>query len=72
MGPIRGRVPFGDATLIRLYSGHMGDGLFEHDGPVFTGDLTDPMMVGPEDPDVVRVSQSVIGAYCLMSPPEAR
>ncbi len=38
--------------------GHSEDSvsLLLDDGPVFTGDLTDPMMVGPEEPDVVRAS----------------
>ena len=30
------------------------------DGQVFTGDLTDPRMVGPEDPDVVRASWQLL------------
>jgi len=29
-------------------------------GPVFTGDLTDPTMVGPEDPDIVRASWQLL------------
>ena len=30
------------------------------DGQVFTGDLTDPTMVGPENPDVVRASWQLL------------
>jgi endoribonuclease LACTB2 len=30
------------------------------DGPVFTGDLTDPRMVGAENPDVVRASWQLL------------
>jgi endoribonuclease LACTB2 len=30
------------------------------DGQVFTGDLTDPRMVGPENPDVVRASWQLL------------
>ena len=30
------------------------------DGPVFTGDLTDPSMVGAENPDVVRASWQLL------------
>jgi len=42
--------------------GHSEDSvsLLLDDGPVFTGDLTDPMMVGPEDPDVVRASWQLL------------
>ena len=32
-------------------------------GPVFTGDLTDPRMVGAEDPDVVRASWQLLRAH---------
>ena len=42
--------------------GHSEDSvsLLLDDGPVFTGDLTDPRMVGPEDPDVVRASWQLL------------
>jgi glyoxylase-like metal-dependent hydrolase (beta-lactamase superfamily II) len=42
--------------------GHSGDSvsLLLDDGPVFTGDLTDPTMVGPEDPDAVRASWQLL------------
>ena len=42
--------------------GHSEDSvsLLLDDGPVFTGDLTDPMLVGPEDPDVVRASWQLL------------
>jgi endoribonuclease LACTB2 len=42
--------------------GHSDDSvsLLLDDGPVFTGDLTDPRMVGPEDPDVVRASWQLL------------
>ena len=42
--------------------GHSEDSvsLLLDDGRVFTGDLTDPMMVGPEDPDVVRASWQLL------------
>ena len=38
--------------------GHSEDSvsLLLNDGRAFTGDLTDPMMVGPENPDIVRAS----------------
>jgi glyoxylase-like metal-dependent hydrolase (beta-lactamase superfamily II) len=42
--------------------GHSGDSvslLLDH-GPVFTGDLTDPRMVGLEDPEVVRASWQLL------------
>jgi glyoxylase-like metal-dependent hydrolase (beta-lactamase superfamily II) len=44
--------------------GHSEDSvsLLLDDGPVFTGDLTDPAMVGSEDPDVVRASWSLLKA----------
>jgi endoribonuclease LACTB2 len=34
--------------------------LLLEDGPVFTGDLADPRMVGPEDPDIVRASWQLL------------
>jgi ribonuclease/clavin/mitogillin len=42
--------------------GHSEDSvsLLLDDGPAFTGDLTDPMMVGAEDPDVVRASWQLL------------
>ena len=42
--------------------GHSEDSvsLLLDDGRVFTGDLTDPMMVGPENPDVVRASWQLL------------
>ena len=42
--------------------GHSDDSvsLLLDDGPVFTGDLTDPTMVGPENPDVVRASWQLL------------
>jgi ribonuclease/clavin/mitogillin len=42
--------------------GHSEDSvsLLLDDGAVFTGDLTDPRMVGPEDPDVVRSSWQLL------------
>jgi ribonuclease/clavin/mitogillin len=42
--------------------GHSEDSvsLLLDDGRVFTGDLTDPRTVGPEDPDVVRASWQLL------------
>ena len=42
--------------------GHSGDSvsLLLDDGAVFTGDLTDPSWVGPEDPNVVRASWELL------------
>jgi glyoxylase-like metal-dependent hydrolase (beta-lactamase superfamily II) len=42
--------------------GHSEDSisLLLDDGRVFTGDLTDPTMVGPENPDVVRASWQLL------------
>jgi ribonuclease/clavin/mitogillin len=42
--------------------GHSEDSvsLLLDDGPVFTGDLTDPRMVGAEDPEVVRASWQLL------------
>ena len=42
--------------------GHSEDSvsLLLDDGRVFTGDLTDPRMVGPEDPGVVRASWQLL------------
>jgi ribonuclease/clavin/mitogillin len=42
--------------------GHSDDSvsLLLDDGPVFTGDLTDPRWVGAEDPDVVRASWQLL------------
>jgi ribonuclease/clavin/mitogillin len=42
--------------------GHSEDSvsLLLDDGPVFTGDLTDPRWVGAEDPDVVRASWQLL------------
>jgi ribonuclease/clavin/mitogillin len=53
--------------------GHSEDSvsLLLDDGCVFTGDLTDPMMVGPEDPDVVHASWQLLkdrGARRLTEP----
>lgn len=42
--------------------GHSDDSvsLLLDDGPVFTGDLTHPMMIGAEDPDTVRASWQLL------------
>jgi glyoxylase-like metal-dependent hydrolase (beta-lactamase superfamily II) len=42
--------------------GHSDDSvsLLLDDGEVFTGDLTDPGMVGPEDPGIVRASWELL------------
>ena len=50
------------AGEIQHTPGHSDDSvsLLLDDGRVFTGDLTDPMMVGPEDPDVVRASRQLL------------
>ena len=42
--------------------GHSDDSvsLLLDDGRAFTGDLTDPMMVGPENPDIVRASWQLL------------
>jgi glyoxylase-like metal-dependent hydrolase (beta-lactamase superfamily II) len=44
--------------------GHSEDSvsLLLDDGPVFTGDLTDPTMVGPEDQGIVRASWRLLKA----------
>jgi ribonuclease/clavin/mitogillin len=47
---------------ILLTPGHSDDSVsvLLDDGAVFTGDLTDPSMVGPEDPVVVRASWELL------------
>ena len=54
----------GIAGQILHTPGHSEDSvsLLLDDGPVFTGDLTHPAMVGPEDPDVVRASWQLLKA----------
>jgi endoribonuclease LACTB2 len=52
----------GIAGAILHTPGHSEDSvsLLLEDGPVFTGDLADPRMVGPEDPDIVRASWQLL------------